>query len=38
MVVKSLKPVFMLFFKTASFFCIRTDPLDRYCFLYHYIR
>ena len=33
MVVKSLKPVFIPFFKTVPFSCIRIDPLNRYHFL-----
>jgi len=33
MVVKSLKPKFILFSKTVSFSCIHTEPLYRYCFL-----
>jgi len=32
MVVKSLKPVFILFSKTVLFFYIRTDLLYQYCF------
>ena len=32
MVVKSLKPVLILFFKTVPFSCIRTDSLYRYHF------
>jgi len=33
MIVKSLKPLLVLFFKTVSFFCIRIDLLYRYHFL-----
>jgi len=32
MVVKSLKSLLILFFKTVLFFGVRTDPLYWYCF------
>ena len=36
MVVKSLKTIFILFFKMYHFSYTRTGPLYRYCFLYSY--